>query len=79
MPLKNLSSNTPKGRERPRPLAFDAAHRLGGGAGDDAGLSVAQFGIVFPASRADDGPRQAWRRRIWKAVAVTLSRFLARE
>ena len=37
------------------------------------------FGILFQASRADDGLRQAWRRRIWKAVAVTLSLFLARE
>ena len=37
------------------------------------------MGILFQASRADDGLRQAWRRRIWKAVAMTLSLFLTRE
>ena len=31
------------------------------------------------ASPADDGLRQAWRRRIWTAVAMTLSLFLTRE
>jgi hypothetical protein len=35
--------------------------------------------ILFPAPRADDGLRQAWRRRTWKAVAMALSLILARE
>jgi len=37
------------------------------------------IGILSGAPRVDDGLRQAWRRRIWKAVAVTLSLFLTRE
>jgi hypothetical protein len=36
-------------------------------------------GMLSQASRADDGLRQAWRRRTWKAVAMTLSVFLTRE
>jgi len=35
-------------------------------------------GIVVQASRADGGPRPAWRRRTWKAVAMALSLFLTR-
>jgi hypothetical protein len=35
--------------------------------------------MLFSASRADDGLRQAWRRQTWKAVTMTLSVFLARE
>lgn len=53
--------------------------------GPDQGIGVpvnranVVIGILFQASRADDGLRQAWRRRIWKAVAMTLSLLLTRE
>jgi hypothetical protein len=36
-------------------------------------------GMLAKASRADDGLRQAWSRRTWKAVTVTLSLLLPRE
>ena len=46
---------------------------------DSSWVASVVIAILFQASRADDGLRQAWRRRIWKAVAMTLSLFLARE